>query len=118
MQGTHKNSCPADLWSPEERKRRRAVALANLNNAEDGSTNVHAMSNNADTSTGNMFLDITNSSDIGRKDMSLEDYYTRRILNNNGENRLGGSKSAYTKQYKPDKRRKVHYFNSVWNLFK
>ena len=49
--------------------------------------------------------------------MSLEDYYNRRILNNNKENRLGGSKSLYTDQYKPDNKRKIQYFNSVWKLF-
>ncbi len=75
------------------------------------------MSNNADTTTGNMFLDINNPSHIGQKDMSLEDYYNRRILNNNKENRLGGSKSSYTEQYKPDNKRKIQYFNSVWKLF-
>ena len=118
MEGTHKNSCPADLWTPEERQRKKAEAMAEVNSSEDEKINVKAKSNKADTSTGNMFLDITNPSHIGKKDMSLEDYYTRRILNNNSENRLGGSKTAYTKQYKPDnKGRKVHYFNSVWKLF-
>ena len=118
MQGIHKNSCPADLWTPEERKRKRAEAMAAANSSGDEENNVSARSNNADTSTGNMFLDINNPSHTGQKDMSLEDYYKRRILNNSSENRLGGSKTAYTKQYKPDnKGRKVHYFDSVWKLF-
>lgn len=117
MQGIHKNSCPADLWSVEERQRKRAEAMAAAEGKEDEETTAAAMSHNADTSTGNMFLDINNPSHIGEKDMSLEDYYSRRILNNNNENRLGGSKTAYTRQYRPDKKRKVHYFNSVWKLF-
>ena len=117
MQGIHKNSCPADLWSVEERQRKRAEAMAAAEGKEDEETTGAAMSHNADTSTGNMFLDINNPSHIGEKDMSLEDYYSRRILNNNNENRLGGSKTAYTRQYRPDKKRKVHYFNSVWKLF-
>ena len=118
VQGLHKNSCPADLWTPEERKRKKAEALASLekSGAEKENT-VTAMSNNADTTTGNMFLDVTNPSHIGKKDMSIEDYYNRRILNNNKENRLGGSKSLYTDQYKPDNKRKIQYFNSVWKLF-
>ena len=122
MQGTHKNSCPADLWTPEERKRKKAEALAAVKksegeNKEEKANTVTAMSNNADTTTGNMFLDVTNPSHIGKKDMSLEDYYNRRILNNKKENRLGGSKSSYTEQYKPDNKRKIQYFNSVWKLF-
>jgi len=122
MQGTHKKSCPADLWTPEERDRKKAESLAAVKkseeeNKEEEANTVNAMSNNADTTTGNMFLDINNPSHIGQKDMSLEDYYNRRILNNNKENRLGGSKSSYTEQYKPDNKRKIQYFNSVWKLF-
>ena len=65
-----------------------------------------------------MFLDINNPHDTGTQDMSLEDYYKRRLLINSGENRLGGSKSAYTNQYKPQNRfGNIRFFNSVWKLF-
>ena len=72
----------------------------------------------SDTDTGNMFLDVTNPDHIGQKDLSLEDYYNRQLLNKYSENRLGGSKSAYTDKYKPDKgQKKPRYFDSVWKLF-
>ena len=75
--------------------------------------------NAADTTKSNMFLDITNANHIGIKDNSLEDYYKRRILNNNTENRLGGSKDAlkYLKKMPEDNNGKVSFFNSVWTLF-
>lgn len=75
--------------------------------------------NAADTTRSNMFLDITNANHIGQKDNSLEDYYKRKILNNNTENRLGGSKSAmeYLKKMPEDNNGKVTFFNSVWTLF-
>ena len=55
--------------------------------------------------------DITNASNVGKKDMSLEDYYQRRILNNNTENRLGGSKQAlkYLKKMPQDNNGKVSF---------
>lgn len=75
--------------------------------------------NIADTSQGNMFTDITNANDIGMMDMSLDDYYKRRLLNNSTENRLGGSNAAmkYIKKMPRDNNGKVSFFNSVWTLF-
>ena len=75
--------------------------------------------NIADTSQGNMFTDITNANDIGMMDMSLDDYYKRRLLNNSTENRLGGSDDAmkYVKKMPRDNNGKVSFFNSVWTLF-
>ena len=105
MQGLHNNNCPppTEYTSPEE-------STDNYNT--DGTVNA------ADTTMANMFLDINNPHDTGRQDMSLEDYYKRRLLINSGENRLGGSKSAYTNQYKPQNRfGNIRFFNSVWKLF-
>ena len=66
-----------------------------------------------------MFTDITNANDIGMMDMSLDDYYKRRLLNNSTENRLGGSNDAmkYVKKMPRDNNGKVSFFNSVWTLF-
>ena len=105
MQGLHNNNCPppTEYTSPEE-------STDNYNT--DGTVNA------ADTTMANMFLDINNPHDTGTQDMSLEDYYKRRLLINSGENRLGGSKSAYTNQYKPQNRfGNIRFFNSVWKLF-
>jgi len=105
MQGLHNNNCPppTEYTSREE--------------SEDNS-NESGQVNAADTTMANMFLDINNPHDTGTKDMSLEDYYNRRLLINSGENRLGGSKSAYTNKYKPqNKYGNIRFFNSVWKLF-
>lgn len=105
MQGLHNNNCPP----PTEYTSRKE--------SEDNS-NESGQVNAADTTMANMFLDINNPHDTGTKDMSLEDYYNKRLLINSGENRLGGSKSAYTNKYKPqNKFGKVRFFNSVWKLF-
>jgi hypothetical protein len=105
MQGLHNNNCPppTEYTSSEESK-------DNYNT--DGTVNA------ADTTMANMFLDINNPHHTGTQDMSLDDYYKRRLLVNSGENRLGGSKSAYTNKYKPqDRFGKIRFFNSVWKLF-
>ena len=103
MQGLHNNNCPP----PTEYTSRKE--------SEDNS---NGQVNAADTTMANMFLDINNPHDTGTKDMSLEDYYNRRLLINSGENRLGGSKSAYTNKYKPqNKYGNIRFFNSVWKLF-
>ena len=102
MQGLHNNNCPppTEYTSQEE------------------SDNYNGTVNAADTTMANMFLDINNPNDTGTQDMSLEDYYNKRLLINSGENRLGGSKSAYTNKYKPqDRFGKVRFFNSAWKLF-
>ena len=105
MQGLHNNNCPppTEYTSREE---------SEDNSKKGGQVNA------ADTTMANMFLDINNPHDTGKPDMSLEDYYNKRLLINSGENRLGGSKSAYTNKYKPqNKFGKVRFFNSVWKLF-
>ena len=74
--------------------------------------------NAADTTMANMFLDINNPNDVGKKDMSLEDYYNKQLTIKNSENRLGGSKTAYTNRYRPqNKYGNIRFFNSVWKLF-
>ena len=105
MQGLHNNKCP-----PPTKYTSKEKGGDNYNSS--GKVNA------ADTTMANMFLDINNPYDTGKLDMSLEDYYNRRLLINSGENRLGGSKSAYTNKYKPQNRfGKVRFFNSVWKLF-
>ena len=117
MQGLHKDTCPTDSWTPDERQRKMTASYQSYNNEDEEAAEVkpkHA----SDTDTGNMFLDVTNPDHIGQKDLSLEDYYNRQLLNKYSENRLGGSKSAYTDTYKPDKgQKKPRYFDSVWKLF-
>jgi hypothetical protein len=67
---------------------------------------------------GTPYTDMTNSLDIGVKDMSLDDYYKRRLLSSKVENRLGGSENAYTKTYKPlNPNASPKFFNSAWGLF-
>lgn len=74
--------------------------------------------NAADTTMANMFLDINNPHDTGNKDMSLEDYYNTMLTIKNSENRLGGSKTAYTNRYRPqNKYGNIRFFNSIWKLF-
>ena len=74
--------------------------------------------NAADTTMANMFLDINNPHDTGKKDMSLEDYYNTMLTIKNSENRLGGSKTAYTNIYRPqNKYGNIRFFNSIWKLF-
>tara|TARA_X000000368_G_C23058038_1_gene725076 strand:+ start:8011 stop:9975 length:1965 start_codon:yes stop_codon:yes gene_type:complete len=74
--------------------------------------------NAADTTMANMFLDINNPHDTGKKDMSLEDYYNKQLTIKNSENRLGGSKTAYTNRYRPqNKYGNIRFFDSVWKLF-
>lgn len=74
--------------------------------------------NAADTTMANMFLDINNPHDTGKKDMSLEDYYSKQLTIKNSENRLGGSKTAYTNIYRPQNRYgNIQFFNSIWKLF-
>ena len=105
MQGLHNNNCPppTEYTSPEE-------STDNYNT--DGTVNA------ADTTMANMFLDINNPHDTGTQDMSLEDYYNRRLLINSVENRLGGSSSAYSNQYRPQNNYgNIRFFNSVWKLF-
>ena len=104
MQGLHNNNCPPPTYTNQ------GVSGENYNT--DGTVNA------ADTTMANMFLDINNPHDTGTRDMSLEDYYNRRLLINSEENRLGGSKSAYTNKYKPQNRYgNIRFFNSVWKLF-
>ena len=104
----------------EEMKKK--YGTQNANNTDDKETKKSISSNEqniADTTKSNMFTDITNASNVGKKDMSLEDYYQRRILNNNTENRLGGSKQAlkYLKKMPQDDNGKVSFFNSAWKVF-
>ena len=104
MQGLHNNNCPPPTYTNK--------GFSGENYNSDGTVNA------ADTTMANMFLDINNPHDTGTLDMSLEDYYNRRLLINSGENRLGGSKSAYTNKYKPQNRYgNIRFFNSVWKLF-
>ena len=50
--------------------------------------------------------------------MSLEDYYNTMLTIKNSENRLGGSKTAYTNRYRPQNRYgNIRFFNSIWKLF-
>jgi len=110
MQGLHNKECPVPSGISGE------DTHVNADGTVDGTAN--GMVNAADTTMANMFLDINNPNDTGTLDMSLEDYYNKRLLINSGENRLGGSKSAYTNKYKPqNKFGKVRFFNSVWKLF-
>ena len=103
MQGLHNNNCPPPTKYTSQ---------------EEDNYNTDGTVNAADTTMANMFLDINNPHNTGTRDMSLEDYYNRRLLINSGENRLGGSKSAYTNKYKPqDRFGKIRFFNSVWKLF-
>ena len=115
IQGEHNETCPADSWTAEERQRKMAASYQ----SHDSDNIVEIKPKHAsDTDTGNMFLDVTNPEHIGRRDLSLEDYYNRQLLNKYSENRLGGSKSAYTDTYKPDEgKKKPGYFDSVWKLF-
>ena len=123
IQGIHNDTCPADSWTPEERERKMAASYQSYGDRDENTTEVkpkHA----SDTDTGNMFLDVTNPEHIGQRDLSLEDYYNRQLLNKYSENRLGGSKSAYTDTYKPDGEKKSrviltaygNYFNDIINL--
>jgi hypothetical protein len=67
---------------------------------------------------GSPYADMSNSMDIGQVDMSLDDYYKRRLLTSKVENRLGGSENAYTKTYKPlNPNANPKFFNSAWGLF-
>ena len=117
IQGLHEDTCPADSWTVDERERKMAASYQSYNDEDDEKEEVTAK-HASDTDTGNMFLDVTNPDHIGKKDLSLEDYYNRQLLNKYSENRLGGSKSAYTDTYKPDKgQKKPRYFDSVWKLF-
>lgn len=102
----------------EMRSKYGAGNNSSYNNEEKDSIKSNEQ-NSADTTKSNMFLDITNANHIGQKDNSIEDYYKRRILNNNTENRLGGSKDAmkYLKKMPEDNNGKVSFFNSVWTLF-
>ena len=106
----------------EEMKKKYGTQDVSGNNTDDKETKKSISSNEqniADTTKSNMFTDITNASNVGKKDMSLEDYYQRRILNNNTENRLGGSKQAlkYLKKMPQDDNGKVSFFNSAWKVF-
>ena len=70
------------------------------------------------TQEASPYRDATNPDDFGEKDLSLDDYYKRRLLASSVENRLGGSTNAYTKTYKPlNPNAKPRFFNSVWGLF-
>ena len=67
---------------------------------------------------GSPYTDMTNNMDIGKKDLSLDDFYKRNLLKNKVENRLGGSDNAYTKTYKPlNPEARPKFFNSAWGLF-
>ena len=73
--------------------------------------------NAADTTKSNMFLDITNANHIGIMDNSLEDYYKRRILNNNTENRLVVANSTkYLKRCQRITMVKYH-FSTLFGLY-
>tara|TARA_B100000963_G_scaffold348556_2_gene356333 strand:+ start:11517 stop:12320 length:804 start_codon:yes stop_codon:yes gene_type:complete len=106
----------------DELKKKYGAQNTSGNNKDDKETKKSISSNQqniADTTRSNMFTDITNASNVGKKDMSLEDYYQRRILNNNTENRLGGSKQAlkYLKKMPQDNNGKVSFYNSAWKVF-
>jgi len=74
------------------------------------------MKQNSDA--GSPYTDMSNSLDTGVADVSLDDYYRRRLLTSKVENRLGGSENAYTKTYKPlNPDGTPQFFNSVWGLF-
>ena len=63
----------------------------------------------------NPYTDMSNSLDIGEKDITFDDYYKRRLLSSKVENRLGGSENAYTKTFKPlNPNVESKFFNSVW----
>ena len=113
--------------SAEELEKRFNQLIGEYDNRDsttesDDETDQNIQSNQqniADTSQSNMFTDITNANDIGMMDMSLDDYYKRRLLNNSTENRLGGSDDAmkYVKKMPRDNNGRVSFFNSVWTLF-
>ena len=120
VEDTNQKLSQAKINKLEEMKRKYGSANNVPENDKKTENSIKSNEKNiADTSKGNMFTDITNAKHIGKKDMSLEDYYQRRILNNNTENRLGGSKQALDKLKKmpQDDNGKVTFFNSAWTVF-
>lgn len=78
------------------------------------------LENAGDTSMGNFFTDTLLVDLIGKKDMSLKDFYYRLMIQKMVENRLGGSRDSLEYlQYMPENGDgEIAYYDSAWNLAK
>ena len=78
------------------------------------------LENAGDTSMGNFFTDTLLVDLIGKKDMSLKDFYYRLMIQKMVENRLGGSRDSLEYlQYMPENGDgEIAYYDSAWNLSK
>lgn len=78
------------------------------------------LENAGDTSMGNFFTDTLLVDLIGKKDMSLKDFYYRLMIQKMVENRLGGSRDNLDYlQYMPENGDgQIAYYDSAWNLAK
>ena len=78
------------------------------------------LENAGDTSMGNFFTDTLLVDLIGKKDMSLKDFYYRLMIQKMVENRLGGSRDSLEYlQYMPENGDgEIAYYDSALNLSK
>ena len=78
------------------------------------------LENASDSSMGNFFSDTLLVDLIGKKDMSLKDFFYSLMIQKLVENRLGGSRDNLDYlQYMPENGDgQIAYYDSAWNLAK